>query len=160
MKSCLRELGWLTWQKHSHYLVLTAQFRCWRTISMESPPTGTSEGDWEHLNAHIWPKKSNFAVLCSPHSSTTVFPCTLYYHKPGIRAGSLNAVMGQLRLLMPTGLSCRTAKGSYLASSTCEYSYLGWFTVLLFIIPSHPSLQLHIWPQHLSGSIEQSRSKP
>lgn len=76
-------------------------------------------------------KKSYFSVVCSSHSSTTVFPCAVCYHKPGIMAGSLSAMMGQLRFLMPTGFNFRTAKGSYLASehvsTATQYS---WFTVL------------------------------
>lgn len=76
-------------------------------------------------------KKSYFSVVCSSHSSTTVFPCAVCYHKPGIMAGSLSAMMGQLRFLMPTGLNFRTAEGSYLASehvsTATQYS---WFTVL------------------------------
>lgn len=70
---------------------LSCPLRCWRTISMESPSMEISKGDWEHLSAQIWPKKSYFAVVCSTHSSTTVLPCPAYFHKPGIMAGSLKA---------------------------------------------------------------------
>lgn len=110
---------------------LSCPVRCWRTISVESPSKETSGCYWEHLSAQIWQKISYFSVVCSSHSSTTVFPCAVCYHKPGIMAGSLSAMMGQLRFLMPTGLNFRTAKGSYLASehvsTATQYS---WFTVL------------------------------